>query len=364
VDHEVPMRTLGESGIQVPAIGIGCWGIGGPDANLGMPMGWSTGSDADSEAGLRKAYELGARLFDTADVYGHGRSERLIGRLVADVARDSLVLTSKVGYFAGTAEHGYEPGHMRRQLEQSLDNLGTDHLDIYFLHHPDFGDDDQWLPDAVTAMFDFRAEGLIRAIGMRGPHRYAPERLTHDPGTRPDKIARFRTVFDAVRPQILAVRDNLLTPAQRTEGILALAAEHGCGVLFNKPLSQGLLTATSLSGKARGFGDGDHRTRKRWFTRTSVALIAEGLRELQTKIGDDPDLLVSVALWSCLDRYEHSAVLAGFTNPGQVEQNLAALTRRPTAVQIEEARRLMTVVQAYLDRDGQVFLDEPTTVQP
>jgi hypothetical protein len=82
-------------------------------------------------------------LFDTADVYGHGRSERLVGRLVgrlvAQVPRAELVLVSKVGYFTGTAAHGFAPGHMRRQLEQTLENLRTDRLDVYFLHHSQFG---------------------------------------------------------------------------------------------------------------------------------------------------------------------------------------------------------------------------------
>lgn len=87
------------------------------------------------------------------------------------------VIASKVGYLAGTVPHGYHPPHMRHQLEQTLDNLGTDHLDLYFLHHADFGPADVRLEGAVQAMRAFQAEGLIRAIGMRGPHGSALERL-------------------------------------------------------------------------------------------------------------------------------------------------------------------------------------------
>ncbi|QOC94421.1 aldo/keto reductase [Micromonospora craniellae] len=209
----LPQRILGRTGMAVPALGIGCWAIGGPDHNLGLPMGWSTGTDAASVEGLRRAYALGARLFDTADVYGHGHSERLLGGLVSEVGREDLVLVSKVGYFAGTAAHGYEPRHMRRQLAQSLDNLGTDYLDIYFLHHNSFGPDDQYLEAAAAMMRELRAEGLIRAVGMRGPHRYALDRFTTAPDQRDDKIARFHRLFGVIRPDILAVRDNLLTPS-------------------------------------------------------------------------------------------------------------------------------------------------------
>lgn len=218
----IPTRKLGATGITVPAIGIGCWAIGGPDDNLGMPIGWSTGAnEVQSLAGLEKAWQCGARLYDTADVYGHGKSERLLGRLVAQVPRNEIVLASKVGYFAGTAEHGFEPRHMRRQLEQSLDNLQTDHLDIYAFHHPNFGTDDRWLQPAIEAMRTFRDQGLIRAIGMRGPHRFALDRLTTPPDQRGDKIARFQALFDQVEPDVLAIRDNLLTPSDQSEGIFS-----------------------------------------------------------------------------------------------------------------------------------------------
>ncbi len=66
-------------------MGIGCWAIGGPDVNLGLPMGWGPIDEGAALAGLERAYELGTSLFDTADVYGHGRSERLLGQLVKQV---------------------------------------------------------------------------------------------------------------------------------------------------------------------------------------------------------------------------------------------------------------------------------------
>ncbi|WP_062356229.1 aldo/keto reductase [Herbidospora yilanensis] len=355
----LPQRTLGRSGITVPAVGMGCWGIGGPDENLGLPMGWSTGASAEaSAAGLEVAWQMGARLFDTADVYGHGRSERQIGALVARVPREEIVLVSKVGYFAGTALHGFDPRHMRRQLEQSLDNLRTDHLDIYFLHHSDFGDGDRWLEPAAEAMQTFRREGLIRAVGMRGPHRFALDRLTASPDQRGDKIARFRAVFAAVEPDVLAVRDHLLSPADRSEGIFAFAAEHEVGVLINKPLAQGLLTGAYDPAAPPQFGKGDHRSRKRWFTPAAIALIAEGLDELQGVVGSRREDLIHIALWACLDRYAHAAVLVGFTTPEQVAMNLSALGDRPPSEVIRQARVVMGRLQERLDAQGEVFTDE------
>lgn len=353
-------RTLGSCGLEVSAVGVGCWALGGPDTNLGLPMGWGPIDDTQASAGLERAYASGATLFDTADVYGHGRSERLLGQLVDQVPRASLVLSSKVGYFRGTAPHGYHPVHIRHQLEQSLDNLRTDYLDIYFFHHSEFGENDELLDAAIETMGALRAEGLVRAIGMRGPHRFALDRL--DNTRRGDKVARFRTLFEQIEPDVLAVRDNLLTPADRSEGIFAFAAAHDCGVLINKPLAQGLLTGCHDPTAPRVFGEGDHRRRKRWFTPASLTILTDGLDELRRLFGRSTEDLVRIALWSCLRRYEHAAVLVGFTTPEQIEMNLNCLGQPPTGDELSVAREIMADVQAQLDATGGVFLDESSAV--
>lgn len=351
---ELPVRRLGATGITVPALGVGCWAIGGPDENLGMSMGWSSGADpARSLAGLETAWELGARLYDTADVYGHGRSERLLGALTAQVPREDIVLCSKVGYFAGTAEHGFEPRHMRRQLAQTLDNLGTDHLDIYALHHPDFGPGDRWLHPAVEAMRSFREQGLVRAIGMRGPHRFALDRVNTPPNQRGDKIARFRALFEVVDPDVLAVRDNLLSPFENSEGIFAFARERGVGVLTTKPLAQGLLTGAHRADMPRLFGPGDHRNRKRWFAPDAIQIIDAGLDRIRALGGLGDEELIRVALWACLDRSPDAVVLVGFTTPDQLRTNLNALGEHPGTDIVRTARTIMAEVQQRLDTLGE-----------
>src|SRR5579859_557127 len=279
-------RTL-TRGLRVHPVGIGCWAIGGPDSNLGLPMGWSTADQATSIRGLEAAHELGANLFDTADVYGHGQSERLLGNLVGTVSRDSLVISSKVGYFAGTAAHPYLPSAMRRQLETTLENLRTDHLDIYFLHNSSFGDNDQYLDGAIEQMRAFRQQGLIKAVGMRGPHRFATDRLAVPRQQREDKYARFRDLFTRVRPDYLAVRFNPLTPPPPPGhgDIFAFAAEHGASVLINKPLAQGLLTGKYDPAQPPRFGPGDHRLRKAWFTPQALRIIDDGLAPIRDRFG-------------------------------------------------------------------------------
>jgi methylglyoxal reductase len=354
-------RQLGSSGLEASALGVGCWAIGGPAVNLDLPMGWSTADDTAALEGLARAFELGATLFDTADVYGLGHSERLLGRFLRQVPREQVMVASKVGYFRGTATNAYQPLHLRHQLEQTLENLGTDYLDVYFLHNFDFGPDDAYLPAAIEQMRGFQQAGLIRAVGMRGPHRLATERLTTPKGERGDKHARFRKVFGLVRPEVLAVRYNLLTPDPEPGGpgdIFAFAARHGAGVLVNKPLAQGLLTGKYQPARPPSFGPGDHRLRKRWFTSQALAVIQEGLAPLRERFGPRPQDLVRVALRSCLQRAEGAAVLVGFTTPDQVTMNLTCLDAPLTADELAFLRAAMAKLRARLDAAGEVFVDE------
>lgn len=352
-------RRLLAGGPDVHPVGIGCWAIGGPDHNLGMPMGWSTADDAEALRGLEAAFGLGANLFDTADVYGHGHSERLLGQLVRTAGRDGLVLSSKTGYFAGTAAHPYQPPAMRRQLETTLENLGTDHLDIYFLHNSEFGADDRYLDGAIAQMLEFKEQGLVRAIGMRGPHRFAPDRLALARQEREDKHARFRRLFTTIRPDCLAVRFNALTPVPGgPDSIFSFAAAHGAGVLINKPLAQGLLTGKYDAGRPPAFGPGDHRLRKAWFTPPALRIIRDGLQPLRERWGPGPAHLAPVMIAYCLAQSPEAVVLAGFTTARQVTENLTPPARPLTDDDIAFVRATAGAIQQRLDAAGEVFLDE------
>ncbi|MEU7028897.1 aldo/keto reductase [Streptomyces sp. NPDC046275] len=359
VPQSVPRRTLAR-GLSVHPIGIGAWALGGPDHNLGLPMGWSTADDAASRRGLETAYELGANLIDTADVYGHGHSERVIGDFVATVPRNTVVLSSKVGYHRGTARHAYLPSAMRRQLETTLENLHTDHLDIYFLHNSDFGPDDRYLDEAVAQMRAFQSEGLITAVGMRGPHRYATERVTVAKEQRGDKYARFAHLAEKIRPDYLAARFNALTPppAAGRPDIFELARFLGASVLINKPLAQGLLTGKYDPDRPPAFAPGDHRLRKAWFTPGALKIIQDGLAPLRERFGTTSAALTRVALQYCLQQADNAAVLVGFTRPEQVTENLTAAGTPLTVDELAFVQGTLGRLQKALDAHSEVFLDE------
>jgi aryl-alcohol dehydrogenase-like predicted oxidoreductase len=160
-------RTLGPTGIDVSDIGFGCWAIGGPFTLGGRPGGYGTADDAESLAAIRRALELGVAFFDTADVYGTGHSEEILGRALAG-RRDEVVLATKFGYTFDAARRAITgqdvtPAYVRRACEASLRRLRTDRIDLYQLHLGDLPVDEA--VDLAGTLDGLVADGLIRSYG-------------------------------------------------------------------------------------------------------------------------------------------------------------------------------------------------------
>ena len=160
-------RPLGRSGLSVPPVGFGCWALGGPFWAGRQPLGWGQADDQESVRALRRAFNAGIRLFDTADVYGTGHSERIVGRALAG-HRDAAVIATKWGNTYDESRRALlgpdvSGRYARRALDLSLRRLGTDYVDIYQFHLADIS------PAAaaplVGVLEDLVAAGKIRAYG-------------------------------------------------------------------------------------------------------------------------------------------------------------------------------------------------------
>ncbi len=174
-------RALGRSGLEVSAVGFGCWAIGGQftDSATGAPVGWGETDDAESAAALRRAFELGITFFDTADVYGTGHSERILGQALAG-HRDEVVIATKFGNTFDSERRTMtgqdaSPSYIRQACADSLRRLDTDRIDLYQLH---LGD----LPiaqaeDVVGTLEELAADGLIRSYGWSTDDPQARGRL-------------------------------------------------------------------------------------------------------------------------------------------------------------------------------------------
>jgi aryl-alcohol dehydrogenase-like predicted oxidoreductase len=162
-------RKLGRSGIEVSAMGLGCWAIGGNAFLQGMPLGWSTVDDKESLKALVKGLEMGINFMDTADVYGTGHSERLVAKVVKG-KRDKVVIATKFGMtfekdsglvrdFEGDAS----PEYIRKAVEDSLSRLETDYIDLYQLHLGEYSLDKA--SETRETLEELITEGKIRSYG-------------------------------------------------------------------------------------------------------------------------------------------------------------------------------------------------------
>jgi aryl-alcohol dehydrogenase-like predicted oxidoreductase len=160
-------RTIGRSGIQVSAMGLGCWAIGGPFWSGETPSGWGEVDDNESIRAIHKGLDLGITFFDTADVYGCGHSERVLARALAGKRPQVVIATKFANVFDESTRQvsgsDASPAYIRRACQASLKRLATDFIDLYQLH--DNGYDPALAGEVRDTLEELVKEGKIRAYG-------------------------------------------------------------------------------------------------------------------------------------------------------------------------------------------------------
>lgn len=217
-------RNLGNSGIKVSPMGLGCWAIGGPFTMFGQQDGWGQVDDAESIRAIRRAMELGVTLFDTADAYGTGHSEEVLGKALSRRRKD-VVIATKGGFVYDRAQRAltgedYSPRYLRRALEASLLRLGTDYVDLYQLHTGSIP------PEAVEPAFDelerLKTEGKLLAYGWS---TYTRENVV--------------TFAQKTRGSVIQTKANLFS---YDADAISACEEYGFACLNNSPLAMGFLS--------------------------------------------------------------------------------------------------------------------------
>ena len=217
-------RMLGNSGIAVSPLGLGCWAIGGPFTMFGIQDGWGQVDDAESIRAIRRAADLGVTLFDTADAYGTGHSEEVLGKALRGIRAEAVIAT-KGGFTYDRAARAltgqdFSPAYIRRALEASLSRLGTDYVDLYQLHT---GNIPQEAVEPVFAQMErLKAEGKLRAYGW--------STFSHE------NVERFAERANGAAIQIKANLFSYDTAA------VSACERHGFACLNNSPLAMGFLS--------------------------------------------------------------------------------------------------------------------------
>lgn len=301
-------RNLGQSDIKVSEISLGCWTMGGLNWVNGVPNGWANVDENEIKEAINYAIDNGVNHFDNADVYGNGRAERMLSRILGNRTND-FVIATKVGWFPGTAEHAYEPAHIRHQCEQSLINLKRDYIDLYYFHHGNFGDNDAYLDEAVETMNRLKEEGKILLIGQSAYSHEDFLRLV--PKVKPDVLQSFSSALD----------DKFVRDGSPTRKILE---ENKISFVAFGPLSQGLLLGKYNKNNPPKFEEGDHRRGQERFSAENLAKLEPKLEKIKNKLGASTEELARAALQYLLHYGVVGAVIPGFRNLKQVKTNLAA----------------------------------------
>lgn len=289
-------RDFGKTGIKVSEVGFGCWAIGGNEHG----NSYGTTDDKTSLEALARAIELGCNFFDTADVYGFGHSEQLLGRALKN-KRDRLIIATKVGsdFYQGPGFQTFSPAYIRFALEKSLDRLRTDYVDVYLLHNPPL----KVLNKASTYEIfkELKREGKVRAWGVSV---FDPiEGLTALKVGSPDCIEAPFSLFNT-RPK---------------ESLFPAASGVGCAIIAREPLANGFLTGKY--GDDCQFETGD--VRKSW-PRDYIHARVQAARRLAFLAIPGTRTVCQAALKFVLDEPAISVAIAGMKTAEQVEENLAA----------------------------------------
>ena len=301
-------RRLGE--ISVSAVGAGCWAIGGPWQFDGRPAGWGAVDDNESIDAIHRALELGITLFDTADVYGCGHSERVLGRALAG-HRDEVVIATKFGLrFDEATRTGAgadaSPEYVRAACEASLRRLGTDRIDLYQLHA---GAQDP--AEVIEVLEALVAEGKIRAYG-----------------TADESLAIVEAFAEG--PHCVAVQQQLNVFGGNDEA-LAICEERGLAALARSPLAMGLLTGKYRPGGAMPPADDVRRDTPHWdyFDDDAFPTWSARVDAIREALTSDGRTLVQGALAWIWARSDAAVPIPGFRTAAQIEENAGALAAGP-----------------------------------
>jgi aryl-alcohol dehydrogenase-like predicted oxidoreductase len=299
-------RNLGTSGIEITPIIMGTW-------QAGKAM-WAGIDDAETSRAIRAAYDAGITAFDTAESYGEGHAERILGEALASV-RDRVVLATKV-YFKHLA---YD--QVMEACHRSLENLRTDNIDLYQIHWPAGTFNSKAVPieETMEALNALKEQGKIRAIGVSNFSRVQIE-----------EAARHGDIVSLQPPYSLFWRHV-------EKDAMPYCREKNISVLAYSPMAQGLLTGKF--GKGHRFAKGDHRKRNKLFRGEHATRVHRALEELRP-IAEGRGITLGQLALGWVIAQPGTCAIAGARNVEQVIENAKAAELRLTPSELAELDRI------------------------
>ncbi len=320
-------KTLGNSGISVSPLGLGCWAIGGLFTLFGQPDGWGAVDDQESIRAIRRATELGVNFFDTADAYGTGHSEEVLGKALKGM-RQHAVIATKGGFVHDREKReiygeNTSPEYIRRALEASLKRLDTDYIDLYQIHNGAIPQE-QAAP-LFHELDKLQSEGKLRAYGWSTYGK-----------------ANVETFAKQSKGAVIQTKANVFS---YDDAMHAAVETHGFACLCNTPLGMGFLSGKFTADTRFGADD----VRGSAFDWTEYFENGRPKRAFLQKIGSIRDILQSGGrtaaqgalawLWA---KSELNIPIPGFKTVKQAEENASAMAFGPlNGAQMNEIAALL-----------------------
>ena len=309
------LRILGTSDIKISPIIMGTW-------QAGKDM-WVGIDDTVSIRAIKAAYDAGITTFDTAEVYGNGHSEKIVGNALENV-RDRVVIATKV--FSNHLQYK----KVIDACHGSLKNLNTDYIDLYQIHWPpgSFGAKKVPLEETMRAMTDLKTQGKIRAIGVSNFSR-----------SQLEDAATYGRI-DSLQPPYSLFWRKVETDA------MPYCLENNITLLAYSSMAQGLLTGKF--GPDHTFAKGDHRFRNKLFQPENYERVQKALERLRPIATANHIILAQLALAWVISQ-PGTCAIAGARNPEQAVQNAAAANVRLSEEDIEAVDDIGKMVTDQLD---------------
>jgi len=305
-------RPLGRTGFRVSTVSFGAWAIGGT---------WGPIDDAESLRALHRAVDRGVNFIDTADVYGDGHSERLVGQLRRERPRDGIVIATKAGKRLNPpVAAGYTRANLTAFVERSLTNLGTDTIDLLQLHCPP--PDVLYMPEVFGLMDDLVAAGKIRFYGVSVERVEEALKAIEFPG-----VQTIQLIYNIVRQR----PSELFFPEAKRRQV---------GILARVPLASGLLAGKMTA--ATRFSADDHRQYNRHGEAFDVGETFAGLgferglafvEKLRALVPAGTSMATFALQW-ILQADAVTCTIPGAKRPEQVDDNVAAADLPPLSADV------------------------------
>jgi len=314
-----PLRKLGNSDLELTAIGFGAWAIGGGD----WAYAWGPQDDAESVAAIRRALELGVNWIDTAAIYGLGHSEEVVAKALKGLSHKPYVFTkcSMCWNEDRSIYQSLQAASVRRELEASLRRLEVDTIDLYQIHWPK---PDEEIEEGWTELAKLQQEGKIRWIGVSN---FSVEQMKRAHAIAP--ITSLQPPYSMLRPAVAAE-------------ILPFAQANNIGVINYSPMVSGLLTGKMTAERVAQMPADDWRRQAIEFNEPRLSRnlrLVELLRQIGSAHGVTPGV-VAVA-WT-LHHPAITAAIVGGRSAAQAEQSTQALTFRLSAAEYEQIGKFLT----------------------